>query len=318
MIEVYTKVDTLSAAGLALGWLLAAQSLLLALVVAVIGQGAGSWLGGCRWIGASIPIHRQVWALVNQPNLAFASEPAAYGYWLGSLVFPLVVALTLVLAFQKVSSFNAELMLIHTAWAFAVVAGAWLPMLDPEDGHLRRWLHFADLPQSLVWAAPAMASGIAVLAALRLLAVTRISRRHSGRGVRVLVIVLHLCLPSAAFVIAACVVIGEPPLLATVAAAAPLACAITLAWFRYPPLPVHGIRESSLSDVLRAVVAVVLLSLLCWGSGRPLPEDRCAGILWSRPLATNNLRDWIDAGPLLWWKDGSSRGEDGSRNQVTD
>ena len=51
----------------------------------------GALLGGCGWIGISTPLHRQVWALVNQPALNFASLPRGLGYWLGSLALPLLI-----------------------------------------------------------------------------------------------------------------------------------------------------------------------------------------------------------------------------------
>ena len=104
MAGMRKDLDTLSPRVLPLGWLLAASASLLAVVTAAVGQGVSAWIGGCHWIGVSLPLGRQVWALVNQPSLAFATSGAAFGYWLGSTLLPFFLALGLVTVFPRMTA----------------------------------------------------------------------------------------------------------------------------------------------------------------------------------------------------------------------
>ncbi|MBD3872686.1 MAG: hypothetical protein IFK91_07200, partial [Acidobacteria bacterium] len=176
----------------AISWTAAIAAFPLALVLAVLGQGLGALVGGCQWIGASLPLDRQVWALVNQPVLNFASLPSAGGYWLGSLMVPLIVAALVIPLFLRSNSMIVEVSVIQLAWGAAVVAVAWLPLLDQGDGHLARWLDLHDLPPTLVWLAPALAAGAGLLPTLRLLELARRRQKDTGRAYRVVLVVFHL------------------------------------------------------------------------------------------------------------------------------
>jgi hypothetical protein len=299
MASMRNDLDILSLRAIVLGWSLAATCLLLAPVAAVIGQGLGAWIGGCQWIGVSLPLGRQVWALVNQPTLAFATSASAFGYWLGSLALPLGLSLVLGIFFSRTRSLNSELLTVHVVWAFAVIDGAWMPLLDTSDGHLGRWLHFADITEHLVWAAPLMATALGAVAALRLLAVTRVSRPQAGRLLRLGVVAFHLVVPTGVVVIASSILIGKALPAPTIAIAMVCAASLAMAWLRYPPAHVYSLREITGADMLRAVVALIVVANVVWLAGRPLGEDRVAGLLWSRARTNNNIRPWIDARSLL-------------------
>ena len=110
------KLDPMAPAGILCGLLAGMVGLQAGLVLAVLGQGVGSVLGGCSWIGISLPIHLQPWALVNQPVLGFAHRGEALGYWFGSLLLPLVVALGLPAMLRRPRTLTAHLLVVHTAW----------------------------------------------------------------------------------------------------------------------------------------------------------------------------------------------------------
>jgi hypothetical protein len=292
------EVDVMAAKGLLCGLLAAAAAFPGALLLAVAGQGLGALAGGCGWIGLSTAVDRQVWALVNQPTLHFATQLASLGYWLGSLVLPLAVAFAAVPLLPRPRSLAAELIVVHAAWACAVVGLAWLPLLDPEDGHLVRWLELWHLPAPLVWLAPALAIPAALPPTLRLLALLRIGRPDTGRALRLLTVMLHLALPAAAWVAAVTALLGEPPVPSALAAGAVVVVALSTAWFGYPPAFVHRLRPLALSSWLLLALLAAAVAGAVLLAGHPLPEGRRAGLLWGRPGASNNIRPWIEAAPL--------------------
>jgi hypothetical protein len=288
-----------SPALICVSWAAAAVAFPLALVVAAVGQGLGALAGGCQWIGLSLPLGRQVWALVNQPVINFSSSPSASGYWLGSLILPLIIASGIIPLLPRANSMLAELSVVQTAWGSASVAGAWLPLLEYEDGHLARWLAFQDWPQAAVWVAPILASVIALVPALRLLEMAR-RRQTSARSIaRFGVVAIHLGIPLVAWVGVAALVRGSLPVAATLGAALPLAVSLTVAWLRYPAPYVRPLEPATPFGVIGILAAATLLFAFVWFAGRPLPEGRSAGILWGPPQAFNNIRPWIDpASPL--------------------
>lgn len=292
------EVDIMDAKGLLFGLLAAVAAFPGALLVAVAGQGIGALLGGCGWIGVSTAVDRQVWALVNQPTLAFASEPRSIGYWSGSLALPLLVAVAAIALLPRPRSLAAELIVLQLAWACAVVGLAWLPLLDPRDGHLCRWLELWRLPAPLVWLAPALAIPAALLPTLRLLALLRIARPHTGRALRVAAVAAHLGVPAAAFVGVATLASGRPPEMSTLAVGAAVVVAVSAAWVGYPPAFVHRLRGLELGSWVRLAAAAAVAVAIVWLAGRPLPDDARAGLLWGGPTATNNIRPWIVAVPV--------------------
>jgi len=278
----------------AISWTAAIAAFPLALVLAVLGQGLGALVGGCQWIGASLPLDRQVWALVNQPVLNFASLPTAGGYWLGSLMVPLIVAALVIPLFLRSNSLIVEISVIQLAWGAAVVAVAWLPLLDRGDGHLARWLDLHDLPLTLVWLAPALAAGAGLLPALRLLELARRRQKDTGRAYRVLLIVFHLVAPVVVWVGLGSLIRSSVPLEATLAITVPVCAAILLAWLRYPAPYVRALKRPTVSGVVVLVICAAVAVFLVWITGRPLPDDASAGVLWGQPQAYNNIRPWID------------------------
>jgi hypothetical protein len=269
------------------------------LLVAVVGQGVGAFLGGCRWIGASVPLGHQVWALVNQPSLSFADQDRALGYWLGSVLLPLIVALTIIHLGARPKSLSAELLALQLAWAGTTVGVAWLPLVDGADGHVARFLYLRELPGELVWLAPLVASAAAALPTLRLLSLARGARRHTGRGLRMGLVVLHLGVPTAAWFGVVSMLEGAVVPAQAIALALPLLTAVTVAFLGYPAAYVHSLREIRGGAFARAVVAGALVAALLWWAGRPVNNDRFGGVLWGTPTELNNIRPWIEAAPAL-------------------
>ena len=295
MPKMRREVDVMDPKGLLYGLLAAVAAFPGALLLAAAGQGLGALLGGCGWIGLSIPVDRQVWALVNQPTLHFATQLEALGYWTGSLLLPLLVAFAAIPLLPRPRSLAAELFVLHAAWASTVVGLAWLPLLDPQDGHLARWLELWHLPGPLIWLAPALAIPAALPATLRLLALLRIGRPNTGRVLRLATVMLHLALPAGAWVAAGTTLLGAPPAPSALAAGAVVVVALSTAWFGYPPAFVHRLKPIALGSWLLLAVLAAAVVGAAWLAGRPLAEGRRAGLLWARPGASNNVRPWIEA-----------------------
>jgi hypothetical protein len=275
-------------------WLAAAGAFPFALVTAVGGQGLGALVGGCSWIGISLPIDRQPWALVNQPVLNFASQPAAVGYWWGSWLVPLLGAVVLGLLRPRSRSWTVELVIVQITWAAVVVAGAWLPLLDAEDGHLVRWLALHQLPAAAVWAAPLVAAVVGLVSAIRVLELARRQRPDLGRARRTGLVTVHLAVPAVLWVAVVAGVIGAPPVRATAGLGVPVAAAIVLAWLRFPGPHVRRLQPPTTRDVAALAVGVGLVVAVVWLAGRPLDGGSRAGLLWAKPTAFNNIRAWIE------------------------
>jgi hypothetical protein len=296
---VNTQHDVMAFRVLLLSWLAALFAIPFALLLAVLGQALGAILGGCSWIGVSLPLDRQAWALVNQPALNFAAQPEAFGYWLGSLLVPLLVAAVAVPLYPRTRSIAAEMVLIQIGWALIAVACAWMPLVDPVDGHLARWLYLRRLPAVLVWCAPLVATALALLPPLRLLAIARMARRDASRLRRIMLVALHLGLPLIAWTGLMIVMRREFTIAPTAALAAPLLAALGIASARYPEPHVKPLRELEMASFIKVGIAICCLLPLLWFGGRPLPEKRRAGLLWGVAFANNNVRPWIKASPLF-------------------
>ncbi len=293
-------LDLLRPRAVTLSLLLAAGAYPLALVIAAGGQGLGALAGGCRWIGLSLPLDRQVWALVVEPGLRFASLPRAWPYWLGSLLLPAAVAALALPLVPRRRSLAAELAVLQVAWAALLVGLAVEPMLDPVDGHLARFLHLRRLPPELVWLAPTAAAALAAVPALRLLALLREARPEPPRAHRVGTVLAHLAIPAAGWLAAVHLASGRTPWAALVGAAAPVLVALALAWSGFPPRLPGRYRPPAWG----AHVAAMAVAVLAWAAvtawGHRLPGDRRAGVLWAPRSATDNVRPWIAPRPLPW------------------
>jgi hypothetical protein len=297
MPEMETEPGTASPSAIAISWLAASAAFPLTLMGAVFGQGLGGLSGGCAWIGVSLPLDRQVWALVNQPVLNFSSLPSASGYWLGSTLLPLVVAATIIGFLPRARSFVVELTVVQIAWAMSVVAVAWVPLLDIEDGHLARFLALHGRPTSLVWLAPAIAACAALLPALRLLELSRRRRADSPRSYRLFVVAVHFVIPTAAWIALVSLLRGSLPSRAAVAVVVPIAAVLVFSWLRFPRPYAHHLEPPKPFEVGVLAVAVVILASIVWLAGRPLPDGRSAGVLWAEAHSFNNIRSWIEVQP---------------------
>ncbi len=276
-----------------ISWLFAAFTMPLTLVIAAAGQGIGAWFGGCSWIGITLPLGRPVWALVNEPSIHFASLGAADGYWLGSLALPLLLALLAPGSIPRARRIGSELLMIQLAWAAALIGLGWLPFLDPSDSHLVHWLDFHRLSPTWIWAAPAIAAVTALLATRRLVDLLRSASPHAGPVARLITAILHLWLPAVGWVLLNGIVAGPAPRRALLAATIPCAAAAAAAIFAHPPGHHHRLEPVSTTTWLGALATVLVTGVLVWCAGRPLPHQHNAGILWGRPLATNNIRSWV-------------------------
>jgi hypothetical protein len=303
-----TEPEVLAPWVLGVSWLVAAGALPGALAAAAAAQGVSAVIGGCHWIGLSIPVDRQIWALVNQPEINFASTAAATGYWLGSLLLPLLAAVIALPLFPRRKSLLSELLVVHWVWSAAVVAGAWLPLIDMHDGHLVRWLALKGWSPLAAWAAPVSAAAVALLPAMRLLQLARRRQPQLSRGVRIVLVVLHLGAPTGCWLIVAIMVRGIVPYRSLAGVAIVVAASLALAWWRFPAPHAQALRRPTTAGIAGIAMLAVALILAVWFAGRPIGNSR-AGVLWSVPLATNNIRPWIEPRPLsvVTWQEESDR-----------
>jgi hypothetical protein len=281
-------------------WLAAAAALPASLLISAAGQGAGAVAVGGGWIGVCTPWNRQVWALVNQPVLNFASLSAAGGYWLGSWMAPFLLTVLMMPLSLRLKTASGQLAAIQSAWIALVVAASWHPSLDPHTGHIARWLQFQGLPTELRWLTIAAAAAAAVPIALRLLAIARITRFHLGRGRRLALVIAHLFPVPVGLMAVTIAVEGAAPIEACIAAGIPLAATVGVAWFGFPAPLTHPVAAVT----PRALITLGAAALLAWtcgyATGRPLPDNRAAAVQWAREGSFNNIRDWMEPWRAPW------------------
>ena len=293
-----TEPEVLAPWVLGVSWLVAAGALPGALAAAAAAQGAAAAVGGCHWIGISLPVDRQVWALVNQPDINFASTAAATGYWLGSLLLPLLAAAAALPLLPRRQSLLAELLVVHWVWSAAVVAGAWLPLIDMDDGHLSRWLALNGWPPLAAWTAPLAAAAVALLPAMRVLQLARRRRPQLSRGWRISLVVFHLVAPTGCWIAVAILARGVVPYRSLGGVAIVVTAALASAWWRVPAPHAQTLRRPSTAGIAGVATLAVAMILAVWFSGRPMGGSS-AGLLWSAPQATNNIRPWIETRPIV-------------------
>lgn len=298
--------DILTVRAVVCSWLAAAGALPATILLAVLGQGVGSMMGGCRWIGLSTPVDQQVWALVNQPTLAFAARSSAIGYWLGAPLLVLLVALLTVPFVPRPQTMAAELLAVQLAWFAAVYGLAWIPLVDLDDGHLARWLFLRRLPSWLVFVAPAAGALASLASSLRLLALVAGARRAAGRVTRLGAVTLHLVLPLATGIALANLIAGKLLMVPVIASLLGPMLALALAWVGLPRPHVFPLAPVTAVGLGRLLAMAVVLAGLVAFAGRPLPDGRRSGLVWARPSDTNNIRPWVDPTPLLGARSQSS------------
>lgn len=286
--------------GLLASWLGAAVALPLSLFGAAAGQGLGALFAGCRWIGLSVPWDRQAWALVNQPVVNFAALPDAAGYWLGSWIAPLLVAVLAIPLSLRLRALSSQLFVVQWAWMAAVIGVSWQPSLDPNLSHFSRWLVFRGLPSELRWISAAFAVAAAVPIVLRLIAIARINRYQLSRARRLLLVMLHLLPAPLAWAVTTAVIRGAGEVEACVAAGLPVLAVLAVAWIGYPPPVTHAVAPVGGWGLARLCVIVALVWGVFWIAGRPLPDDRSAAVQWAQDTSTNNIRPWMEPLRAPW------------------
>jgi len=301
---------------IAASWLAALSAGIVILGLVACGQGLGAIIGGCRWIGVTLPLHRQPWALVNQPSLAFSTDGTAIGYWLGGTVACLLIATLVIPVVPRPRGLTSELMAIQISWMASVLGLGWIALLDPWDGHISRFLRLHEMSPALVWIVPVLGAWAALMPTLRLLALVRGAQPQLGRSGRVLTVVLHLVLPACVWIMGGLVMISRtspvnqgtllegvlpfevlwPPVLAAVL---PSVAALTLAWLAFPRPWVHHLEPVTLrSGVLLMLFAAALVGLQLVIGG-PSGEGTCRGVVWTHADSRNNLRPWITPFSIL-------------------
>ncbi len=284
-------------AAILVSWSAAVIGTLGALAFVAGGQGLGALFGGCRWIGVSLPIERQVWALVNQPSLAFSSHPSSAGYWLGGTTACLVIAVGVVPLFPRPRTMAFELLALQISWGAAVVGLGWMALLDPADGHLSRFLLLHDLPAALAWILPVTGAWAALIPTHRLLALERSARPQLGRGRRILTVMIHLVLPALGWIAVGTTLLSRIGIAVrwtpVLAAALPAVAALSLAWSLYPAPWIHPLEKIRFGSIVPIVVVAAVLVVSQIVLGGPVGATGNRGVLWAPPDSRNNIRSWI-------------------------
>jgi len=294
-----------------ISWLAAASAAALAPLLIALGQGLGALLGGCEWIGVFTSIDRQPWALVNQPSVAYASQPIALLYWLGGPLVALVWSLAVLPLFPRPNSLVWELAALQSSWMSIVAGLAWYPLLDLWDGHASRMLLLWDQPAALVWVFPVVGAWCAMVPAAHVLRIVRSHERHLSRGGRLAAVVLHLVLPATAWVaLANWLRVTQPapstsriadleswaanPWVPVAGVAMPVIAALLLAWFLFPrPFSRRPPTSKTAAGFVLALAATTLFTAQ-WLAGKPSPDGFRRGFVWSAPDSRNNIRPWIE------------------------
>jgi hypothetical protein len=305
-------------------WLAAVAATPGAALLTVLGQGLGAAAGGCEWIGATVPVDRQPWALVNQPSVAFAAQPVALPYWLGGVAAALLWTVSAIALVPRPRTTTWELVVCQSSWMVAVVGLGWYPLIDLWDGHVSRMLTLHQLPGAWVWLVPVVGAWCALVPASRVVSVARGFEPNLSRAGRLWAVILYLALPAITWVAAATwmrirLARATPPFpnelstilgpiwLPAVGATFPVLAALLLAWFVVPQAHTRSSPGAVVGPLaLLAIVAAVALAVQ-WYAGGPAADGARRGVLWTEPGTRNNLRSWVAARALAAeWTDPES------------
>ncbi len=313
---MFSRPNPNSPVAILAGWLAALCGGIITLGLIAGGQGLGAILGGCRWIGVTLPLHQQTWALVNQPTLAFSTQGPAAGYWLGGIGACLLVAALMVPFVPRPGGLTSELVALQVSWMASVLGLGWMALLDPWDGHLSRFLRLHDVSPAAAWLVPVLGAWVALIPTLRLLALARGAQPQLNRSGRILTVVMHLVLPSFAWIAAGVIIVTRtgstfhgspleglgsfqvlwPPI---VAAALPSIAALMMAWSAFPRPWVHHLEPVCLKTTAFLLASATVLVGLQLILGAPSGGGTCRGVLWSHADSRNNLRPWVTPMSIL-------------------
>ncbi len=313
---MFSRPNPNSPTAILTGWLAALCGGIIALALIAGGQGLGAILGGCRWIGLTLPLHQQTWALVNQPTLAFSTQGPAVGYWLGGMAACLLVAVLFVPLVPRPQGLTSELIAVQISWMASVLGLGWMALLDPWDGHLSRFLRLHDMSPVAAWLIPALGAWAALIPTLRLLALARGAQPQLSRSGRILTVVIHLVLPAFVWIAAGVFVVFRtgstfhsspleglgsflvlwPPI---VAAALPSVAALMMAWLAFPSPWVNHLEPVRLKTTTLLLVTATVLVGLQLILGAPSGSGTCRGVLWAHADSRNNLRPWVTPTSIL-------------------
>ena len=310
MTAVGRTADPLALSGAVATVVLGLTAWAAAPLLLILGQGLGALAGGCDWIGAVTSIHRQPWALVNQPTIDFASRPASFGYWWGGTMLCLATAALAVPLLPRPRTLVAELATIQLSLAAAFLV-AWTPLLATDAGHPGRWLQLRSVPVQGLWLLPAAAGIVSVLPTLRLLGLLAGARRRAGRGSRLLLVAVALAPPTGAWVVAAWRLSGSfvPLVEPLLGVGIMIATVLGVAVVGYGRPVVHPVATPTSAGLLAATLAAVILAAAAAGLGLPRRGAEAGGVLWGAPGATNNIRSWMEpATARVPWSDASRTG----------
>jgi hypothetical protein len=307
MLEVITQQLVLSARSLVFSWLSGIAAFLATPFIMVVGQGFGSWFGDAQWIGISTPLTHHPWALINQPNLAFASTSSAAGYWFGAYVLAIILGAGAPALAHRSKANAGKLAAIQLAWASVVVAGAWFPLSDLDDGHLARWLTLNNVPLAVIWIAPLVAGIAFVPTCLQLLALGREGRSRFGLPARLATVVLDLWIPALIWALALTLVRGEFVVRSSFAVLIPMGITTVVCLMGWGRSPVFSREPVPASSFVSFIGVAMLLGAALWFCGRPLENGRVAGVQWAKANSYNNIRAWIETNPR--WRSQAPAGE---------
>jgi hypothetical protein len=275
-----------------LSWALAVVLWPVAWWGVAIAQGLGVLFAGGGWIGIAVPLGSQPWALVNEPDIAYASSRAAlWGYWLAPLLAPAVLAVLVPwLAPSPTRGWGGELALFHLAFASAALGLAWAPPLGVADGPAAGLLRFWKVDPTHTVTIAALVAAVAVQGAvIRLTARWWAAPGGPRRGRRMLTIVVHGVIPALGWA-AIAVLTGWPPSGRSLQLlAVPLVGALAAAFLWVPGSPLRRLGRPEWRSLLAAFGAAAVAAAAAVWAGAPA-GSQVRALLWGEPMATNNIR----------------------------
>lgn len=270
---------------------LAAVAWPLAWLLLAVAQGLGVLLGGGSFIGVSLPLGQYPWALVNQPNVAFASSRAGlWGYWLAPSLVALALAIGLPVLAPTGRRWGGELLVNHLALAFAVLGLGWAPPLGLGDGPARGLDRFFGVSPVAFLGACALAGAVAApLAVLRLGSGLWHVPQSLTRARRLAVVAIHALGPAISWLGLSVLLgwrTGPRPMMTT---GAVLGGAVIAAWLWVPRAGIIRREAPGTGRIVAAGILGLVVLALALGAGAPSGRAPRA-LLWSKPSATNNIR----------------------------